>query len=192
MPSARTTLSLAALVVLCGGYLFFFEARFETTEAQQHDQGRVLKFSPEEVQRIKLRRDAWTSALIERVDAHGFRVVEPVEGSADSAAVTRLLSDLEFLTSRSVLPMDGADERRRYTYGLSPARLELDLGLAEGRELRLAFGNSPPVGGGQYLSLSGADSIFVVDEKVFTGASLLLDRVMGTPQRDLGEKDQDQ
>jgi hypothetical protein len=192
MPSARTTMLLAALVVLGGGYLFFFETRFETTQEHVRNQGRVLRLAPEEVQRIKIRRDAWTSALLERVDAHEFRVVEPVEGSTDAAVVMRLLSDLEFLKSRSVLAMDGADEKRRYTYGLSPARLEVDLGLNEGREVRLAFGNAPPVGGGVYLSVFGMNAIFVVDERVSSSASQLLDQIAGASQRELREKDQDQ
>ena len=87
------------------------------------------------------------------MDAHQFRLVEPVEGPADAAAVNRLLSQLEFMRSRGDLT-DAADEARRYSYGLSPARLEIDLELDQGREIHLAVGASPPVGGGVYLSVA--------------------------------------
>jgi hypothetical protein len=186
MPSARITGLLAALVILGTGFLFFFEARFETTTEHQRTEDRVLQLTTDEVVRIKIRRDAWTSTVLERVDAHSFRVVEPTEGPADRALVTRLLSDLEFLKRQSVL--EGADDKRRYSYGLSPARLELDIELHEGREIHMSFGNTPAVGAGVYLSVLGTDPVYVVDERVFSTAGLLLDRVVGSSATDSGER----
>ena len=191
MPSARITSLMAALVILGCGFLFFFEARFETTEDRRHTEDRVLRLTAEEVQRVKIRRDAWTSAVIERVDAHSFRVVEPIEGRADAKLVMQLLSNLEFMKSQGVLPADGADEGRRYAYGLSPAHLEMDLETHEGREIRLAFGNTPAVGAGVYLSILGTDAVYVVDERVESVAGLLLDRAVGAPAADSGERVED-
>jgi len=188
MPSAHTTVLLAALVLAGFGYVFLFEARLESTEEHRISEGRILRFSPDEVRRIKIRRDAWTSVLIERVDAHGFRLVEPVEGAADAAAVTRLLSELEFLKTHGDL-QDGADEGRRYSYGLSPARLEIDLDLDQGREIHVALGSTPPAGGGLYLVVAGQDTVHVVDKRVFSDASQLLDRSVGPGQSGAGEQE---
>jgi hypothetical protein len=181
---------LAALVLVGSGFVFLFEGRLESTEEHRASEGKLLRFTPEEVRRIKIRRDAWTSALIERVDAHAFRLVEPVEGATDAAVVMRLLSALEFLKTRGDL-QDEADEGRRYAYGLSPARLEIDLELDEGREIHLALGSSPPVGGGVYLAVAGQSVVHVVDKRVLTSASELLERSVAVGQSGAGEKEQE-
>jgi len=181
---------LAALVLAGFGFIFLFEGDLATTEEHRANDGWVLRFAPDEVRRIKIRRDAWTSALIERVDAHAFRLVEPVEGATDASLVLRLLSQLEFLKSRGDL-QDGADEARRFAYGLSPARLEVSLELDPGREIHLALGATPPVGGGVYLSVVGQDVVHVVDKRVFADASALLDRSVAAGQSGAPEKEQE-
>jgi hypothetical protein len=190
MPSARLTMLLAALVLAGFGFVFLFEGRLESTEDLHANEGRILRLAPDEVRRLKVRRDAWTSALIERVDAHAFRLVEPVEGAADSAAVMRLLSGLEFLKTRADL-QDGADEGQRHAYGLSPAALEIDLELDEGREIHLALGAAAPVGGGVYLSVGGQSAVQVVDARLLAQESALLDRSVGAGQSGAGEKEQE-
>ena len=177
MPSARVTTLLAVLVLVGAGYLFFFEGRLESTDQHRQGEGRVLRVSADDVRRIKIRRDAWTSALVERVDGHAFRLVEPVEGPVDAALVLKLLSELEFLKSRGELA--GADEAARASYGLRPAQLEVDLETGDGGELRVSFGNAPPVGGGVYLAVEGQGVVHVVTKRAFAAASELLDRSTG-------------
>ena len=113
MPSPRVTFWLAGLVLLGCGYLFFFERHAQSTSERRARGARVLELRAEEVARLRIRRDVWTSAVVERVSATDFRVVEPVPGAADGAAMARLLSTLEFLDSRADLPGEGADGARR-------------------------------------------------------------------------------
>ncbi|HEY3447674.1 MAG TPA: DUF4340 domain-containing protein [Myxococcales bacterium] len=188
MPSARVTTLMAALVLLGTGYLFFFEGQSESTAQHRQGEGRVLRLSADEVRRIKIRRDAWTSAVLERVDAHGFRLVEPTEGPADAAAVQKLLSELEFLKSHGRLA--GADEAGRVSYGLRPARLEVDLEVGEGREVRVSLGSAPPVGGGVYLAVEGEADVHVVSKHVLEAASELLDRSVGAPPPEAAQKEE--
>jgi len=181
MPSPRTTIFLGVLVLLASGHVFLLEPRLETTAERERFAGRVVRLTADEVERIEIRRDAWTSAVVERVDPVQFRTVEPQEGAVDGAQVARLLSALEFLESRALLLGDGADEARRYEYGLLPPRLAVALGLADGREVRLSLGKEVPLGGDVYLHLHEQRSVHVVGQEIRDLLEGLLDALGGAP-----------
>ena len=182
MPKASTTYWLLALVLFGAGYLLFFERRMPSTSEDQKHTKHVLKLVADEVDRIKLRRDAWTSATLERAGSANFRLVEPAEKAIDSAAVLRLLSTLEFLEFKASLPEEAGNNKRSYDYGLDPPRLEVDLGLTTGQEVRLAFGGTPQVGEGAYLRIIGDDTLFVVEASVFELFNRALDSAMEAAQ----------
>jgi hypothetical protein len=177
MPRASTTYWLLTLVLFGAGYLFFFEGRMPTTTEELRHSKHVLKLVADDVDRIKMRRDAWTSAMLERAGGTNFRLVEPAEKAIDSTVVARLLSTLEFLEYQASLPAEAADNKRSHDYGLDPPRLEVDLGLTTGNEIRLAFGNAPQVGSGTYLRVVGDETLFVVDLAVFDLFNKALDSV---------------
>ncbi len=179
MPSPRVTYWLSGLVLLGCGYLFFFERHMESTPERQRRAARVLNLTADEVIRLKIRRDAWTNTVVERLSATDFRVVEPVPGAADGAAIARLLSTLEFLDSRADLPGEGADANRRHEYGLDPPRLEVDVQLTSGDEQRLVLGGDAPLGGGVYARANGEDAIRVVDRSARDVFDQQLDRLVG-------------
>ena len=178
MPSIRTTYWLAILVLAGVGYLFFFERTFESTTEHARRARQVLAVSGDQVERIKMHRDAWTSATIERTGPDGFRLTEPAEHAVDGSAVAKLLSALEFLEFKDALPGEAASARRLQEYGFDPGRLEVDLGIADGREPRLTFGATPPLGGGVYLRVSANDTVFVVDSAIFDLFDKELDKIL--------------
>jgi hypothetical protein len=183
MPSPKLTYWLAGLVLLGAGYLFFFERHMQTTGESARGAARVLDLSAEDVSRVRIRRDAWTSAVVERVAATEFRVLEPVAGAADGAAISQLLSTLEFLDSRADLEGEAADGKRRREYGLDPPKLEIEVQLASGDEQRLALGADAPLGGGVYARANGGDTVRVVDKGIRELFDQQLDRIVGGPER---------
>ena len=185
MPSPRTTYVLALLVLLCTGYVFFFERRFETIDERRRLQDRVLRVTSDEIQRLKIRRDHWTSAIIERVDPQQFRISEPVEAAADAGEMMRLLSAVEFLRSQAQLDTDGTSEQSLHEYGLRPARLEISLELKGQQEVNLLLGKEAP-GGGIYAHVLGNETVHVVDKSVLDLFDRQLDRITGATE--LGEE----
>jgi hypothetical protein len=183
MPSPGSTFFLGALVLLGAGYLFFFESDMESTDERQRLAARVLRVTAEEIERVKLRRDAWTSAVVERVGPTEFRVTEPNVAAADAAQVARVLSALEFMDSRADLDGAGIEAKRLVEYGLDPPRLEVDLRLAKGQEQRLILGAEAPLNGGVYVRANGEDALRVVDKAVFELLDAELSRLTGTENR---------
>jgi hypothetical protein len=186
--SARTTYVLAGLAVLATGWVFFFETTLETTEERRALENRVLRITADEVARIEIKRDHWTSALLERTGAAtDFRLVEPAAAAADAEDVGRMLSALEFLESRSRIEGAGNDQGRLYELGLDPPRLEIGLADTNGREVQIAFGKEPVAGGGVYLRVLGEGSVHVVDAGVLETFDRYLDRAAGIEKERSGE-----
>ena len=75
MPAARTTIILAVVFILGLGHILFFEPRLMSTGERRASEKRVLSFVAEKIERIKIRRDYWTSVLIERTGARSFRMI---------------------------------------------------------------------------------------------------------------------
>ena len=183
MPSVRTTYMLAAFAVLALAYLVFFDSHFvSTAEAERHS-GRVLHLVAADIEKVKLWRDAWTSALIERAGTHEFRLVEPAERVLDSGRIYQLLSELEFLQSKSELRGDGVNPEHLYAYGLSQPRLTVALTLADGSERHIVFGADAPVGNGVYVRVSDEKDVHVVDNKVLALFDRALDQVTETDKQ---------
>jgi hypothetical protein len=179
MPSPRITLWLFALVLLGTGYLFFFEMNLETTQQQQQRKDRVFHFRSDQVEHLKLRRDAWTSASLERADATSFRIVEPTPGMANSPTLLRFLSSLEFLSPQATLDGDGEDARRLYEYGLNPPQLEFVVGLLDKGDLNFTLGKDASIGKGVYLHVQGDRAVYVVKKELAEIANQLLDSIVG-------------
>jgi hypothetical protein len=188
MPSARTTYLLLALVVFGLGYLFFFERHAVTTDAQARSSRRVVSFTADDVERVKLRRDAWTSALLERLSATEYRLLEPSERRIEGALAARLLSALEFLDSRGDLG-DGDDPVRAHGYGLSPARLIVNIALRSGEEMTLELGKETPLADGMYVRIAGSPHVHLVDKGLFVLFDEALDRLVASADPTLAQQD---
>ena len=127
--------TLAVVFTLGIAYLMFFEPHYETTAEHAVSQRRILHVHADQVRSMHLRRDAWTAATLERIDAATFKRTEPLPGAVDSPAVAELLSELEFQDHLTALDGHGSDPGHLYDEGLTPPLLTVTLTLVDGREL---------------------------------------------------------
>ena len=183
MPIARTSVILAVLFTLGLGHILFFEPRLMSTGERRAAEKRVVSLIADEVQRIKIRRDHWTSILLERAGPRSFRMVEPTAAAAQSSLVSRLLSTIEFLEKRATFDGHRQEGQGRRDYGLDPPQIEISLAAEDGREIHLAVGKESAMGKGIYLQVLGEDAINVVSAKLSTIANRLLDVSLGEDER---------
>jgi len=178
--SPRLTFTLAVLFVLASAWLLFFEPRFESTDQHAVDERRVLHLHADQVRSMHLRKDAWTSAALERIDAATFKRTEPVPGAVDSPAVAELLSELEFQEHQATLEGHGTDPGHLYDEGLTPPALAVTLGLADGREVEFDLGKETPTGDGVYLHAKDEANVQVVPLALRDRLKRLLDQLADT------------
>ncbi len=175
MALARTNFILAVLLSLGLGHIVFFEPQMTTTSEAKKLERRVLDIVANDIERIKIKRDHWTSALIHRTGPTGFRVVEPVASAADNKLVMRLLSVLEFLENKSTISLKRSDAAPLSDYGLSSPVLEISLESADESQIHIAIGTSSGMKDGIYMMVFGENQINVVSNELQKLAERLLD-----------------
>ncbi len=178
MPSPRTTLILFILTLLGAAYLLFFEVRFESTDTRAMYEKRIVRFEAGSVERLRLRRDHWTVAAVERVDYRTFRRTEPSPGALDGNQVMQLITLLSDSDAIAVLAGDADRPGKMTEYGLAAPRLEWALQRSSGDEIRLAFGLVTATGDGVYLHVRGSPDVVVAPLLLFEAADGLLDALI--------------
>ena len=179
MPIMRTTIVLAVIFTVGLGHILFFEPRLKSSDERRIEATRVVNIAADDVQRIRIRRDHWTSTVIERTGTGSFRMVEPSAADIDDGLVSRLLSTVEFLKRQAVFKQTEAGAAAHSVYGLDPPELEMSMETAGGRMAHLAIGRESPGGSGIYLKVFGEDTINVVDGRLREAAHGLLEAALG-------------
>lgn len=121
---------------------------------------RILEIAAHEVTGLRVERRDAAPVVAERIENKGagaiWRLLEPIEGAADSRKLTRLVQDLEF--GRVIRFIDAP--KALAAYGLDDPVLVVELTTADGSQ-RLAFGSS---GDKVYLQHSPAEEGALVVE----------------------------
>jgi hypothetical protein len=187
MATPRTTFTLAVLVVLGLGYLLFFERKLESTDEHARAQRHIVHFHADQVTTMALRRDAWTSGAVERIDGATWKRTVPVAGAVDSAAVGALLSELEFGEHQATLEGHGNDTQHLFDEGLSPPLLTVTLTLADHREIEFEIGKETPTADGVYLHVRDETRVQVTGKKLCDRLNDLLNVLNDTTSAESAE-----
>jgi len=161
---------LIAAVLVLGLLAYLSERPRRTSEGARARGARdtsVLRVDPEDVQRIRMRRDFWNSYTLARDEERRWTLEEPSRGPAHEAEVRRLLETLTFLPSAQILDMPGDDSERYREYGLWEPALEFTLATAGGSVHTLMFGAKTPDETGVYTVVHGVARVHVVPVEAF-------------------------
>jgi hypothetical protein len=176
VPTPKLTFVLALLAALVTSWILFSERHLETTYEKERAALHLLpRLMAREVASIRLKRDSWTSAAVERIDGATFKRTEPSAAAVDSPPILAALSELEFAEHSAVLRRDGRDETRLYDEGLAKPRLIVTLTLADQRTLEFDVGKQTPTADGVYVHLRDADDVLVASKKLCDQLDQLLD-----------------
>ena len=149
---------LVLLVVAAGliAYVYFVESKRTPGEPDAREKAFTIEASA--IQRLDVTASSGDETTLAKQD-DAWRIVEPVDTAADSAAVSEITGSLASLEIQRVV-----DEKPAYyaEYGLAPPRIEVAFAGADGAEHRLQLGGKTPTGGDMYARLAGQDRVFLV------------------------------
>ena len=157
MSRGVTTLTLFAVLVALGAYIWFVERKrepanpdakakvFATVEAEKIDE-LVVRSSKGDTTTLKKQGDAW-------------RLVAPIESEADAGEVSGITSGLARLEQQSTVDQPAALKE----YGLDPAKAEIAFKVAgDAQPRKLLLGDKTPTGADMYAKLADGAAVFLI------------------------------
>jgi len=154
----RTTLVLAIVAALLGGFVYLYEIEGESTRESAAENERKIHRGLEaaELEAIELTTRDGVAARFERRDER-WTLVSPVVGPADAAAVDGIAEALANLVREGEVPEAGALDQYGLGEGARIVRFEVG---GEARGIRI--GGDTPVGGHRYVARLADDEVAYV------------------------------
>ena len=180
----KLTPYLVVAVLVLGLLAYLSERPRRTGEAGRTRAARaagVLRVDPEDVHRVRMRRDFWNSYTLARDEERRWVMEEPSRGPADQTEARRLLETLTLLQPTQTLDMPGDDSERYREYGLWEPSLEFNLSTTGGSVHTLMFGAHTPDETGVYAVLHGVARVHVIPAAAFEILTRGADTYRGEP-----------
>jgi hypothetical protein len=158
----RFSILLLVLLLLAGGWIFFLQPHFGSTQGRWRAQGMLFDFASDGIKRVEIEREE--GSMVFRRQPRGWRMESPMDDAASAA----LLEEILQLTSnlRAEERIAAAEFRgalRSGAYGFNPAKLRLLLEGPRGVEI-LEIGREASRPDRIFVRRGGSEETFVVPD----------------------------
>lgn len=119
----------------------------------------ILAIKPDQVKQIDIKQSAGESTSVRFNDKGKWDIISPKPMPADPTAVASLTTDLSNLTSERMVDAHATDLA---SYGLAPARIEVDVTTKDGKTSKLLIGDKTPTGDAVYAKLDSDPRLFTM------------------------------
>jgi hypothetical protein len=157
MRGLKSTLIL--LVVLGGlvGYIYYLN-RDGAPDADAKEKA-FASVAAEDIEEIQIKSAEGETSRAQKTEG-AWRLIEPVQATADESELTSITSSLASLDMQRVIDENAADLKQ---YGLDPARIEVSFRTKTDDEpRRILFGERTPTGGDLYARFPDQKRVFLV------------------------------
>ncbi len=173
----KTLLVLAALVAVLVAFVWFIERDLPSSQERVAQARKVVDLEPDAVERVVIARPEGVIELVrdpapapaneEGAGQDGprwgaWRLIQPLEASADAAAVDSLVSRLVELEKKRTLEQVTRDD-----VGLSEPRAKVTL-ASGGDETVLEIGAAIPASRNMTLAVEGLEEVYVVSNSIWS------------------------
>ena len=163
----QTTLAAAILLVLVGGFYYWYEVRLgPEREKAETKKGRVFSVETTDVTAVELKRPDGTVKAAR--EAEQWQLLEPVKARGDRGAIEETLTTV--VTAKMDREIEAAPKSLA-DFGLDKPAAEIDLTLKDGKHLALQIGGKSPTGVWVYAKERDKPSVFVLGESVLRDAT---------------------
>ena len=153
----RNTLVMGAVLLVVGGFVYFYEVRGREAREDAEDAAkRLLDFETEDVVGITLVTEDGPVAA-SKTDGD-WRLVEPYALAADGSAIDGVVNRLQS-AQHDRLVVENTDDLDRF--GFDQPQVIATLQLKDGTNLSLEVGSGTPVGYNVYVRRAGARDVYI-------------------------------
>lgn len=171
----RGLLAAAVVLLVLAGVLYWSEHRKPTENAASSAAEAtppILKIDSTAVTNLTLKRKDSPPVALSRSSAGQWQITAPITATADSDAISGMLSNLTPLTANRVVDDNSSNLAQ---FGLSDPSVELDVTTKDNKTTRLLLGDDTPTGDAVYAAVAGNPRVFTATSFVKTSLNKSLD-----------------
>ena len=168
--SYKTTIILAVIGLLLGGFFLFVEPKLRPTDDTEKWQRKVINpNSIKNISKMELRRND-SEITLEKRDEKGkdvWFITKPIQARADEYVMIDIVSTAKNLDKLNVVKKEAAKTLNLADYGLDKPRCTVSI-YSDGKEYKIKFGKESGIEKETcYLQLEGDENIYVVSKDAF-------------------------
>ena len=170
MPFGRATIILAVVAVGLLAYVYFVELARPAPSGLEQRSPELFKFDPADLRFIEVRTGGG-QVRAERSEGGEWRLTSPEAAPADPARLDSVGRQLGSLVAGRVVEEQPSDLA---PYGLSQPVLTATVGLKDGRQEQLFFGQTNPAGLSRYARKAGDPRVYLVSNSLYDDLNRLV------------------
>ena len=124
---------------------------------------KVISVAEDQLRRIQITRPSGDPLALEKGEDGKWRITQPKAYKADESSASSMVSNLTSLNADQVVAEKNTDWK---TYGLESPRLNIQVSLKDGKQIKLALGDDAPTSSGVYARLEGDARLFTIPSYV--------------------------
>ena len=151
---------LIALLVLLGlaGAVWYSERHPPQPKSEVKTE-KIISTPEDQFKRVQIIRAGGETVALERGEDSKWRLTQPKAYKADESSANSMVSNLASLNADQVVAEKNTDWA---TYGLEPGKINVQIGLKDGKNLKLSLGEEAPTSSSTYARLEGDPRLFTI------------------------------
>ncbi|MFQ5862045.1 MAG: DUF4340 domain-containing protein [Candidatus Brocadiales bacterium] len=158
----KTTLILLGVVAVLALFVQFYEKKKPSTDEWQLQAKKVfLKFNPDRVNKLEIKRDDGL-VVLERTDKERWDMKKPLELRADQSEINSILTELEFLTKVGSIEAEKGKTLDLASYGLEKPKIVASYWTGPADKQTFFVGETRAGGSEVYMKLEDSEDVYMV------------------------------
>lgn len=170
MPFGRVTIILAVVAVGLLAYVYFVELARPAPSELERRSPELFKFDPADIRFLEVGAGD-KQVRAERAESGEWRLTSPGPAPADPVRLDSVGRQLGSLVASRVVEEQPADLA---AYGLDRPVLTATVGLKDGRQEQLVFGQTNPAGLSRYARKGGDPRVYLVSNSLYEDLNRLV------------------
>ena len=170
--SFKTTIVIAILLVLLGGYAYWFEYKGGQKKEEQKEKAKtLLEVKKEDVTQIQIEGIENGPAILVPESKEAWKLTKPLQTRADQGTVDRILSSFEKIQYKEIIEEQPKDLN---AYELENPKMTVRLTVKGNVQRAISIGAKNPIDNVYYIRLNNDPRVYLAEGQVGDLSSITL------------------